>query len=201
MISTPAIAQELNAEAQIANVPDFGKVQTVSVGTTIHEYKRTYSFNVTVPNIRMTGGGSLLFPAIVEADTPMFPTSSKTKFKACTKSGECGYDDNGDGVFDRMSSWGNLRSPKLKIPVPYRAKRITVENPDSVRQIIIYAGATGDTLRLSYREFSNDLARPAFTEELIIPITKNFPQDVAVKQVEFRIHQIDGLGMKYEILP
>jgi hypothetical protein len=56
-------------------------------------------------------------------------------------------------------------------------------------------------LRLSYREFSNNMARPAFTEELTIPISKTYPQDVAVKLVKLRIHSIDGLGMRYEILP
>jgi hypothetical protein len=200
MVGTSASGQNLNPEVTISHVPDVGKSQTVSVGTTIHEYSRTYSFNATVPDIQMSGGHWLI-PLVVEPGTPMFPVSTKAKFKACVTAGPCGLDDDGDGVFDRMAADDFKAALKLKVKVPYRTKRLTVDNPDSLRQTIIYSGATGDTLRLSYREFSNNMARPAFTEELTIPISKTYPQDVAVKLVKLRIHSIDGLGMRYEILP
>jgi hypothetical protein len=200
LISAASYGQNLSPEVTISHVPAPGNQQTVSVGTTIHEYSRTYSFNATVPEIQMSGG-QWLIPLTVEPGTPMFPVSTKAKFKACATAGPCGLDDDGDGTFDRMAADDFKTALKLKVKVPYRTTRLTVDNPDSLRQIIIYSGATGDTLRLSYREFSNNMARPAFTEELIIPITAKFPQDVAVKAVKFRIHSIDGLGMKYEILP
>jgi hypothetical protein len=90
---------------------------------------------------------------------------------------------------------------KLKVKVPYSLKRIVVDTSESFKQVILYQGATSDTLRLSYREFKDNMARQAFTEELTIPLDKTFPQDIAVKAVKLRIHKINGLGMTYEVLP
>jgi hypothetical protein len=190
----------LEPGVNIENVPPVGTVQTVSVGTQIHQYNRTYTFDAVVPQERMKIA-PLLIPLIVESGTPMFQVDTKVKLKACIQGGACGLDDDGDGTFDRMAKDDIASAFKLKKKVAYRKERMTVDNPDSLKQVILYSGATVDTLRLSYREFSNNMARPAFTEELIIPITAKFPQDVAVKAVKFRIHSIDGLGMKYEILP
>ncbi|WP_379547195.1 hypothetical protein ACFCW2_13675 [Qipengyuania sp. DSG2-2] len=200
IFGTTASAQELEPEFTIFHVPSPGDLQTASVGTTIHEYSRTYSFNATVTDVDMRGG-QWLIPLTVEAGTPLFPVSTRTEHKACVPDGPCGLDDDGDGTFDRMSADQVKSALKLKVPVPYRKVRITVDSPENLRKIVIYTGATSDTLRLSYREFINDLARPAFTEELVIPIGATYPQDVAVKNVKLRVHAIDGLGLRYEILP
>lgn len=197
---TPAVAQETPPEVLVSHVPDIGVLRTVSAGTPIHEYARTYSFDAYVPDAEMKGGRWLL-PLVVPANTPLSRVASKAKLKACIENGPCGLDDDGDGAFDRMAEDDISRALKLKTPIPYKKRRVTVNNPDSLRQVIIYAGASSDSIRLSYREFSNDLARPAFTEDLLIPINKIFPQDVAVKAVKIRIHGIDGLGLRYEILP
>jgi hypothetical protein len=199
--STATLAQDLDPEIRVFHVPDVGRVETISAGTAIHQYRRTYSFNAIVPDIQMKGGGDWFFPDIVEAGTPMFPEPSKAKFKACTKDGACGYDDDGDGIFDRMKGGVSIRTPKLKIPVPYHRERITENSPEEDRQILIYSGVAGGALRVSYRTFSSYYARPDLSEELTIPIAKKFPQDVAIKQIKIRIHAINGLGLRYEILP
>jgi len=84
--------------------------------------------------------------------------------------------------------------------VPYRRSILPLDAPDNLRQMILYQGATSDTLRLSYREFRGDLARPAFTEELAVPITREFPQDIVVKNIRFRLFGLDGTGLTYEIV-
>ena len=42
---------------------------------------------------------------------------------------------------------------------------------DIVEKRLVYLGMMGDTLRIGYREFRNDMARPAFYEELTFPKT------------------------------
>jgi hypothetical protein len=37
---------------------------------------------------------------------------------------------------------------------------------EKFRGELVYSGRSGNTVRFSYREFSNDLARPAFTQDL-----------------------------------
>jgi hypothetical protein len=200
----PAMAQtdEPQYESHIANVPSTGAITTVSVGSNIHEYSKSFSYIAPVNDIEMRGGQWLL-PLTVPAGTQLTQVDSKTKFKACTDNGQgpCGLDDDGDGTFDRMAQDFVTSALKLKVKVPYSLKRIVVDTSESFKQVILYQGATSDTLRLSYREFKDNMARQAFTEELTIPLDKTFPQDIAVKAVKLRIHKINGLGMTYEVLP
>jgi hypothetical protein len=203
----PATALD-SSELKVFNVPAAGTLTTVSVGSQVHEYRNevTDVRNVITIDTEMKGGQWLL-PIVVPAGTEFYPnqaTDSKVKFKACVDQGGmgyCGYDDDGDGDFDRMLGSGAF-AMKLKKAVPYSTKVLTsVSEANSFKQVVLYQGATSDTLRLSYREFKNNMARDAFTQELTIPLSKTFPQDVAVKAVKLRVHKIDGLGMTYEVLP
>ncbi len=204
LAGAPVMAQvkEVAYTQIIENVPAVGIRKTVSVGSNIHEYSKSFSFDAPVTEIEMKGGQWLL-PLVVPAGTVLRQVESKSKFKACTDDGQgpCGLDDDGDGTFDRMAQDFVTSALKLKVKVPYAMKRVVVDSNESFKQVILYQGATSDTLRLSYREFKNNMARDAFTEELTIPLTKTFPQDVAVKAVKLRIHNIDGLGLTYEVLP
>lgn len=198
--SRPALSQPDNVEIKIIDVPAVGEQTVVSVGSIIHEYSKVFSFDAVIPEAEMRGG-QWVVPITVPAGSTMFPVSTRVSLKACLPNGACGLDDDGDGTFDRMAKDDYSTALKLKVKVPYKLSRVEVERPDSLRQVVMYQGATTDSLRLSYREFQNNMARPAFTEDLTIPLGTSFPQDVAVKKIKLRVHSIDGLGMRYEILP
>jgi hypothetical protein len=68
--------------------------------------------------------------------------------------------------------WGLRTSYELgrAIEAPVGAPLISVTQGDPrsplLEQQLVYSGMSGKTIRLSYREFVHDLARPAFTQEL-----------------------------------
>lgn len=209
LLATPATAQKDEAVADHSgavrevSVPEAGVERTVSVGSPIHEYSRRYEVQsqhvITDQQMRVAPLG---FPTTVEAHTPMISVDTRARFKACVAFGPCAIDDDGDGTFDRLAADDFARAFRLRVSVPYRRETVTSNVRAGVRQVILYHGASGDTLRLSYREFTtDDMARPAFTEELSIPLTRQFPQLVAVKGIRLRIHGIDGLGLRYEVVP
>lgn len=47
----------------------------------------------------------------------------------------------------------------------YRFDVVSVSGPNSFQQSLIYSGRIGNRIRLGYREFSGNLARPAFNNE------------------------------------
>ena len=185
---------------QVIAMPAKGAEQTVSVGSTLYEYGKYIAFDVATPSQTMRVA-PLLIPLIIEANTPLYRVSTSVKFKACTGMGDgpCALDDDGDGTFDRIAKDNSSAGLKLKAPVPYATHKVPRETPDSIKTILIYSGATSDTLRLSYREFRNDMARPAFTEDLSIPITRQFPETIAVKDIKVTLLGISGLGLRYRI--
>ena len=70
---------------------------------------------------------------------------------------------------------------------------------DAFRFVILFQGATTDTLRFSYREFKNDMARAAFTEELTIP-REPFPQMMMLKNIQIEVLGVSGMGLRYKIV-
>jgi hypothetical protein len=64
---------------------------------------------------------------------------------------------------------------------------------------MLFQGATSDSLRFSYREFSNDMARPAFTEDLSIP-REPFPSMIMVKNLQLEVLAVSGMGMRYRVV-
>jgi hypothetical protein len=98
--------------------------------------------------------------------------------------GPCFLDDDGDGRFDRQLG-RNYDGIEAEGSSPVHKAACVRRGQGSGPLHILYQGATSDTVRFSYREFKNDLARPAFTEELTIP-REPFPQMAMLKNVQVR---------------
>ena len=112
----------------------------------------------------------------------------------------CLVDTNEDGRFDKVIYSEDGFSKTIDPPAPYHRGIVEVSGDASqnFRRLLIYSGVSGGALRLSYREFSNDMARPAFTEDLTIPLDSTYPQEIAVKSYRFSIEAIDGIGIHYK---
>lgn len=111
----------------------------------------------------------------------------------------CAIDADGDGAFERLAGVG---AGKINPPVAYHDGEMRISRVnDNFEKKITYLGMSGDTLRLSYREFINDMARPAFTEELSLPLPKTFPARIVVKDTTFVILGISGEGLRYSVAP
>jgi hypothetical protein len=146
-----------------------------------------------------------LFKIIVKQGVVLEPDTSNKSAKYCTREVTafnmiCLYDSNSDNIFDEWLNDSGFFPSKLKEPIPYRLVKIAKEqDSDRFNYVILYQGATADTIKFSYREFSNDLARPAFTEEINIP-REPFPAMIRIKNLQIEVLNISGLGMKYKIV-
>lgn len=185
----------VGAETKVGVQPQVGVERTVTAGSAIFEKYRYEVARLAFAQFDAVRG-TLTGDIRVSAGEPLHQVDSNARFKACMASGPCGLDDDGDGKFDRVSLDEVVGALKLKAPVPYELREVPIQSTNgNFRQIIIYLGANSDTLRLSYREFSNDMSRPAFTEELTFPISKSFPQKIAFKDIRATLLGIDGEGL------
>ena len=138
-----------------------------------------------------------LYPRI-KAGAFMRAVGSRAKFKACdVESGHCGLDDDGDGTFDR-SSYDDFSIAMKTTKAAYERREIPLPEGDVFKQVVTFLGFAGGVLRLSYREFNNDLARPAFTEDYSFEIS-SFPQAVAFKDVRMTVYGAGADGLRYRI--
>jgi hypothetical protein len=65
------------------------------------------------------------------------------------------------------------------------------------RKEIVYQGAAGGILRLLYREYTNDLVRPAFIQELTYDYSGAESLRVAVKGVRLEVFEAGNSGIRY----
>jgi hypothetical protein len=112
----------------------------------------------------------------------------------------CLLDNDGDGHFDRWELFQSNGSFGLKQRLPYRRNATrTVGVPTGFRQEFLFMGAGGGVLRISYREFKDGLARPAFTEELSYDAPKRFPSDISLKGFTISVHDLNNSGLSYRL--
>jgi hypothetical protein len=89
-----------------------------------------------------------------------------------------------------------------RVPLP---EDVTVEDTkvtklDSLgfQRELIYNGKSGDTIRVLYREFQNDLVRPAFTQELSYDLADS--DTIGFQEVRIRVMEANNTSITFEVL-
>ena len=196
LISTAALA---DTTAKLVTNPAIGVETTAAPGDEFYSYSRLYS-SPAVKLISDTKIGMLWGKRTLPAGTVLLPIESKSKLKACVDgTGPCLYDDDGDGAFDRWGEDEVTIAPKLKVKAPYEAVTLQATQADNQRFVLLFQGATSDTLRFSYREFTGDIARPAFTEDLTV-VREPFPAMIKLKGHVFEVLSLGGMGLRYRLV-
>lgn len=89
---------------------------------------------------------------------------------------------------------------KISLHQPVGIETAEEIQPDenSVSKELLYQGFSRGTLRLTYREFLRDMARPSFYQETTYEIT-SFPAEVRFQEVAIRILSADNNRIRYQI--
>lgn len=97
-------------------------------------------------------------------------------------SGVCFEDRDGDGVLDR-----NLETGR-GVSLDYKEEMVRVTSTDDgFRYELIYQGTAAGVLHLLYREYVDDLARPAFSQELVYDLSGGFPLEIVFKELDITV--------------
>lgn len=78
-----------------------------------------------------------------------------------------------------------------------RTTRIS-EHGTSFRQTLLYSGRVGDKLKISYREFSNDIARPAFNNEVEYDFSTS--KTIGYKDAILEVINADNNSITYKVI-
>ncbi len=207
-----AISVPANSEERVT--PALGEAQQATAGSQIWEYYRYAGVEGVIIEAPITARWGSAEQVDLAAGEGLFIIRPR-KLKACrdrvTYSNlpgapsiwtNCLVDSEDDGRFDKVIYSADGFSKSVIPPVPYRRGTVEVDGTgaNNFRKVITYSGVGEGVIRFSYREFRNDMARPAYSEDLTLPLGKSFPQDVAVKDVVFTLLGLDGMGLKYKRL-
>ena len=205
-----AISAPASSEERIS--PAIGEIQQATAGSQIWEYYRYAGVEGVIIEAPITARWGSAEQVDLAAGEGLFIIRSR-KLKACRDRvtypnlpgapsiwTNCLVDSEDDGRFDKVIYSADGFSKSVVPSVSYRRGIVEVDGTEAnnFRKVIAYSGVGEGVIRFSYREFRNDMARPAFSEDLTLPLTKSFPQNVAVKDAVFTLISIDGMGLKFK---
>jgi hypothetical protein len=83
-------------------------------------------------------------------------------------------------------------------PIEYAVILTPIPKKDYFKQEFIYNGKVGNAVKFSYREFANDLARPAFTQDLQYDLTES--KIIGFKGLRVEILSATNIKIQYKVL-
>ena len=190
-----------------------GRTYTVAVGETVFS---EYDYTVTVvaklrsdfdfvaksrshhvvPATELIGGfeGGGFDPGAIAC------TIAKTDEHDGKMGQSCFIDRGKDGTFDEVMNHSLMSAAwtKLPAPIPYRLYAGAITNVNSSYELV-YLGMSGTTLRLAYREYRDELARPAFTTELTYSLEAGKPNTIAYKGLKIDVDKSGNAGITFRV--
>jgi hypothetical protein len=113
--------------------------------------------------------------------------------KFCKADGkECVEDKDRDGDLDKVG-----RVDGKKVDVSYKEGFERFPFSGGFRTELLFLGLAKGVLRMQYREFQNDLARPAFSQELTYEI-ESFPATLYFQNLRLEVAEAGNHGILYK---
>jgi hypothetical protein len=186
---------------------ELGAEATAAVGDVIYsefDYMATGGAVMLQPVSKSVGlGGSVQVPAgaqLVSATVDGKPGHCTTDLTyhdaiAGPYRATCYLDDNGDSRFERLwvAPGAVGYTYDLEPPVPYRTT-------SGYKYELLYQGLDGNTLRIGYREYIDNLARAAFAQELTYPMMPEAATQIRFKSVRIDVLSADASEITYRVL-
>ena len=81
-------------------------------------------------------------------------------------------------------------------PFTFESRQEVSEN--AFQQTLVYNGGSGTTIKIGYREFKDDLARPSFSNEIEYDISKS--RVISYKRAKLEIIEADNTHIRYRVI-
>lgn len=209
--ASPTPQETSKTELKTGQVPAIGASNKASVGSTIFSQYKYWSKTGTHlgGNVAariglgrvVANAGDFIYPTVVDGG-PAHCTEAKAYLDGLVGPYKtaCFVDKDGDGQFEIVKAQPGMVWFESKIPaVPYSQGEYISPSADSRKAELLYQGYAGKTIKLSYREYVNDMARPAFFQDVSYEVP-SFPAEITFKAVRIKVESAGNDGLSYTVL-
>lgn len=112
----------------------------------------------------------------------------------------CLKDTDGDGRFDHaytMNAYGFIVNGADVPPAAYRIGDQSMQN--GFKYELLYQGIDNGVVRIAYREYTENLARPAYSQNLTYTLEPNAGTRMRFRDVSAVIHAANNNQIKYTV--
>lgn len=111
--------------------------------------------------------------------------------------GACFFDRDNDKRLEAVipalaDNWGDKPMP----PVSYELTQLN-NSGKGFKYELLYNGVSGSTLNVTYREFVDQMARPAFQQDLTYTLNGTGPTDIAFRGARITVYKADNSTVRY----
>jgi hypothetical protein len=205
-------AQSLpGTRAKIGEFPDQGKRVEKEVGDVIYskfDYLEIVGAELAAPFERRHIFGRVAVPA----GQFLAPRDAGKGLEYCTRENSysqashrdivCFLDENKNGKFEmfriptlKFGSWTKLKDGELAY-----TEALDLDASTGYRRDLLYQGISGAVIKLGYREYLDNLARPAFEQEVTYTLEAGGATEVAFRGARLRIFGASNTAISYEVL-
>ncbi|MCC2960350.1 hypothetical protein LK540_07890 [Massilia sp. IC2-278] len=87
----------------------------------------------------------------------------------------------------------------VSAPIPYEVSvtETETENPDDFFVDVLYQGTSKGEVKISYREYSHGIARPAFTQDVSYELQKDGTAAIGFKGMRIKVLKATGQDIQY----
>ena len=210
--ATVKISELSTVDSRIGTVPIIGEQAVAPVGGVIYSQFRYWSKT----GYRLKGGlsvglglgrvsvsdGDFVLKAEVENKTA-FCTEKLTYIDPLVgpHTTACFIDADNDGKFERLKTAPGAIwfESEITPPLAYEKSELMVPRSDSFKYELLYQGITKGSLKLSYREYINDFARPAFFQDVTYDLDST-PTTITFRTVRLEVLSANNNQITYRVL-
>lgn len=200
-------------EPRAGQIPPVNTVTSARVGQPILSDFTYYAARVLVTqasvDFRYPGGSFISIPAQSELIPKIVngEPAACTRFPAYTPAvagalprAVCLYDRAGSGTFSKAWVLDPIGEPFLDVSVPYTASE-TQAGPGGAKYDLVYGGIQGNTVRITYLRYEDNLAYPLAQQQLVYNLrTDGQPTRIAFGAAEIDVLSADNGQIRYRVL-
>ena len=215
LIPAPSLSQEIGSE--IKSIPAIGVIHSVEIGENLYsEYTakttRTYSATLMEDAYGEMDLGNKI--SRKRGTTGPLTKTYGDKFNALCfdfgtssvltgSSHACLVDKGGNGIFDHSM----FKNRDRYFPLINKAKYARTANEPTFsideskfKRTALYQGISKGSIKISFREFVNDMARPAFTQDVSYDLQSDGTTSIAFKGLRIEVISARGPNIEYKVL-
>lgn len=112
----------------------------------------------------------------------------------------CLIDINNNSIFTHYAIKNESKIYPLDTVIKYTAIQDINYNENSFKYQALYQGKVGNTIKISFREFKDDMARPAFTQDIEYQLETNKPTIIGFKGLRIKVIKATNLNITYSVI-
>ncbi len=119
----------------------------------------------------------------------------------CYSPYDCLIDMNNDNTFTYLTTQGSMNFVKLDQLTKYKLEKSKpIYTEDSFKYVALYQGKKGNLIKISFREFKDNMARPAFTQNIEYELGKGGKTIIGFKGLRIQVLKATNMNIEYKVI-